>query len=304
MASIFLEKNNSSLTISNNNVKAFGNTDTEVVKIAKGNTGIVLDSNVERIELSGVIADYKFKQLGNKLAIYDSNDVLVVKTGLQDDANGTQLTFGDGTTAAKLIPNTKGFSLSVDNQTISNIPLQIKTISEKQSVLEQSNNPTGNKTFLESNDTIFHVDNSAYVFRATGEQAVVIGANVKNVEMDYVERVQFSDSYKNYQFKQVGTDLKVYNLKNEWIASFWVQDDENGTQLTFAEGTVNARLVPSIYGLDVYVGGSGWNISGGVKVPVTTAEKLAIPEASFDTSLRSEPMIDIVGTEAISSVIH
>ena len=304
MASIFLTENNP-LTISNNNVTAFGNTGTEVVKIAKGNTGIVLDSNVERIELSGVITDYKFKQLGNKLAIYDANDALVVKTGLKDNYWTTQLTFDDGTTAAKLVPNTNGFSLTVSNQTISNNFTEIKQITLYSAM---QNVRSGNKIFLENNDVVFHVnDSNAQIFGARGEQAVVIGTNGKNVTTDQnVDRVQFSDSYKNYQFKQVGLDLKVYDLKNELVASVSMQDDENGTQLNFAEGTVNLLIsisptfMPTLNLGGIYSDYANYVVSGGVTVS-TTAQKITIPEASFDTSLRSEPMIDVVGITPANS---
>ena len=56
---------------------------------------VILDANVEIIQFSGKISDYKFKQAGNRLDVYDGKD-LVSRIGLQDDENGTQLTFANG----------------------------------------------------------------------------------------------------------------------------------------------------------------------------------------------------------------
>ena len=54
---------NSTLTIADNNVKAMGSSvaGTEIVKIRGGVTGVELDANFERVELSAPSASYTFQ---------------------------------------------------------------------------------------------------------------------------------------------------------------------------------------------------------------------------------------------------
>lgn len=102
MAKIFLDPADS-ITISNNNVSAFGSTGTESVTIAAGVTGTVLDQNTEKVLLSGSVSSFKFVQAGNQIKVYATDGTTLVATiPVQGDADGTALTFTDGTAQAKL----------------------------------------------------------------------------------------------------------------------------------------------------------------------------------------------------------
>lgn len=86
--------------------KIFGTLGTETLKIA-GAPNLVSDQNIERIEFDGPLTNYGFSITGNIASIYqlDSNknlSSLVVKTAVQDDADGTLLVFSDGSTSLKL----------------------------------------------------------------------------------------------------------------------------------------------------------------------------------------------------------
>ncbi|MDD5215408.1 MAG: hypothetical protein PHQ03_07735 [Methylococcales bacterium] len=61
-----------------------------------------------------------------------------------------------------------------------------------------------------------------------------------------------------------------------------MQYDTNGTQFTFAEGTVNVLIRSSASALNLTVGDVIVTATGQI------AQKITIPETSFDTSLRSE----------------
>lgn len=79
----------------------YGSTGAEKVTINTGVTGVVVDANVERVDLSGASSTYTFQQAGNQLKVF-SGTTLVATIPLQDDANGTQLVFSNGSVEAKV----------------------------------------------------------------------------------------------------------------------------------------------------------------------------------------------------------
>lgn len=285
MARVYLDTNGT-FTASDNNVTAYGSIGIEVVTIKSGIAGITLDSNIERIRLAGISTDYKFKQLGNKLEIYDANGNKVVKTGLQDDNNGTQLTFDNGTMNAKLVPNTTGFSLTVGDKTISSDANAIKE-ANMTTQLDLSDAKSGAKVFLDTSDYVFHVnDNNSVGFGARESQAILIGKDTTGTIVNAnVERVQFDGSYQNYKFQQSGITLRVLNSLDKIIAN--VNTNDTGTLLTFSEGTVKAKLVPpSQPGMIPYIS------VGDAKANVGTGQKINISNAYIDTTLVSPITVD------------
>lgn len=93
-----LLKSQEMFLVSNNNTTVNGDAGSgiEVVIIDQGVTGVVLDVNVERVALSGNTSDYKFQNQSNSLVIYSGSST-VVTVPIQPDANGTQVTFNNGT---------------------------------------------------------------------------------------------------------------------------------------------------------------------------------------------------------------
>lgn len=95
MASVYLDPTDT-FTVSNNNIKVYGSTGTEVVTVATGVTGLTFDQATERVALQGNVSAYTYQQQGNQLVVY-SGATAVATIPLQNDANGTQVTFADGT---------------------------------------------------------------------------------------------------------------------------------------------------------------------------------------------------------------
>lgn len=136
------------------------------------------------------------------------------------------------------------------------------------------------KLFLESTDTSYKVSNSnTQIFGATGDQAVVIDGSLTGIVLNSnVERVQFTGSTTDYIYKVVGTDLNVYTAAGVLVTTVGVQDDATGTKLTFANGTVDAKI-------------TGLNAAtvGGQAVNTAAPTAVAIPATAIDTTLASAP---------------
>lgn len=97
MAKIFLEATDNESTITMNGASVYGFTGDQVVTVAA--KGLTVDAAVERVEFSGAMSEYSFKQLGPNALEVTKGDT-VTKVFVQADANGTQLTFGNGTVNA------------------------------------------------------------------------------------------------------------------------------------------------------------------------------------------------------------
>jgi hypothetical protein len=79
----------------------FGSTGTEKVVVNSGVTGVVVDANVERVDLPGASSAYTFQQAGNQLKVF-SGATVVATIPLQDDTDGTQVVFTNGSVSAKV----------------------------------------------------------------------------------------------------------------------------------------------------------------------------------------------------------
>ena len=93
--------------VSNSDDLIFGSTGIEGVTIAASTTGVKLDQNIESVSLHGNIgvgqipSGFLFQQVGNNLNIYSGTNTLLTRVLVQDDADGTLLTFSNGTVHAK-----------------------------------------------------------------------------------------------------------------------------------------------------------------------------------------------------------
>lgn len=110
MAKVFLDSADS-ITIGNNqnNVSVYGTTGVDSVNLLAGLTLTTADQNVDKVLFSGAISSYKFVQAGNGIKVYDSTGAtLIASVSAQPDADGTALTFTDGTASAKLVTGAAG----------------------------------------------------------------------------------------------------------------------------------------------------------------------------------------------------
>jgi hypothetical protein len=119
MAKIYLDPNDSFSVASNNGI-VYGATGSEKVTIFAGVTGTVLDQNTEVVVFAGATSSYTYQQAGNQLKVYSAG-VLVATVPTQDDANGTLLTFTNGTVEAKLTGAVMAFGGTTVTSTASSI---------------------------------------------------------------------------------------------------------------------------------------------------------------------------------------
>jgi Ca2+-binding RTX toxin-like protein len=105
MAKLFLESTDTSYKVSTANTKVYGATGSQIVTVDAAATAVTFDANVEGVSFSGATSDFTYKQIGlTDLGVYKGND-LVATVAIQDDAtteaNGSLLSFSDGTVSAK-----------------------------------------------------------------------------------------------------------------------------------------------------------------------------------------------------------
>jgi len=102
-AKVYLATGNDSYTISNSGTTLYGASGSDVVTIAAGVTGVILDQNIEQINLIGASYNYAFRQTGNIINVYDTNlTTLYLSVPVQGDADGTVFSFSDVAASAKL----------------------------------------------------------------------------------------------------------------------------------------------------------------------------------------------------------
>ncbi|HRF55922.1 MAG TPA: M10 family metallopeptidase C-terminal domain-containing protein [Campylobacterales bacterium] len=102
MAKVYLDSGES-FTLANS-ATVYGSTGSEKVTIASGVGGVITDQNVERVIFSGGVADYKYKQEGNTLKVYDSAGTTLLATmPLQGDSDGTAIEMSGSTYNATLV---------------------------------------------------------------------------------------------------------------------------------------------------------------------------------------------------------
>lgn len=99
MAKVYLEAGDNFVLSSAATV--YGSTGTEKLVINSGVTGVIADPNIERVDLAGASTGYTFQQAGNQLKVF-SGTSLVATIPVQEDANGTQVVFSNGSVEVKV----------------------------------------------------------------------------------------------------------------------------------------------------------------------------------------------------------
>ncbi|MEI7840983.1 MAG: Calx-beta domain-containing protein [Methylococcaceae bacterium] len=136
------------------------------------------------------------------------------------------------------------------------------------------------KSFLGADDrTLTITDNNQTVYGADGIQTVKIKTGATNIIIDSnIEKIYLDNTMSSYKFQQAGNQLKIFDSTDNLITQMGIR--ENGTPLTFANGTVPAAIFGDASGAHISV--------GGVMVNSTIATTLAITSIdSFLTSLAS-----------------
>ncbi len=92
MAKVYLTSGATSYVVANTSDSVFGSTGTETISIASGVTAVTVDSNTETVAFGTALSNYKFKQTGNVLSIYDTDGTTLRATVAIDD-NGSTVVF-------------------------------------------------------------------------------------------------------------------------------------------------------------------------------------------------------------------
>ena len=102
-AKLFMGTGGDVVTVSNSGMAVYGNTGYDVVTIADGVYGVTLDQNIERINFTTELSNYKFKQTGNIINVFSAlGTLLIITAPVQDDNDGTLLSFSNGTASVKI----------------------------------------------------------------------------------------------------------------------------------------------------------------------------------------------------------
>lgn len=131
MAKIFLSLADVITTVSDNNAFVYGHHANKLqnVTVNANVTNVTIDANIDQLTLTGNYADYQFFQAGNALKIVQ-NSLVVADLFVQDDDDGTQISFKDKTIATKFALSSSGLALNVGGITV-NQPLSSDTTPPK-----------------------------------------------------------------------------------------------------------------------------------------------------------------------------
>ncbi|MDP2903186.1 MAG: hypothetical protein Q8N96_08780 [Methylovulum sp.] len=246
-AKIYLSANDGFI-VSNSGATVLGSTGNEVVTLGAGVSGAILDKNIERVVLADDSGYYNFKQTGDKLNVYDSaGSQLLVSVPLQGDADGTQFKFSNGVFDAKLstgVMSLGGVTVSTTVGTL--MPTNFSATTEP-----TPNTPSAAKVFLGAIDTFLVSSNGSRVFGNTGEEVVTLGEGVSNITLDQnIEKVILRGASSSYTYKQTGNKINIYDASGITpIAALPVQDDTDGTLITFSDGTASAKITAGVMSL-------------------------------------------------------
>lgn len=94
MARVILS-NNETFTVFNSTASVEGGTGTETLLIGGTSSAVTVSQSIERVDLKGNVGDYTYQAAGNQVKVF-SNGALVTTITVQDDSNGTQVAFADG----------------------------------------------------------------------------------------------------------------------------------------------------------------------------------------------------------------
>jgi len=268
------------VTTADSGTTIYGNTGTEIVTLSNyGGSAlpvpfseyintITLDQNVDQVNLFLPSSLYQFQQAGNTIKVFDiTGKTLILSAPVQGDANGTLLSFPDGTASAKLATGVMTIGGAVVGSTAPSFVSP--TLSDN---VASTLTSTKSQAYLAANDVYTVGNTGQLVYGSTGYEKVSFapsdfyGNGVYNVIYDQnVDEISHStQTLSNYRFLQTGNTLNWYNSTG-LKGSIPVQGDADGTVFVFSDGTASAKLANGVMTL------------GGVTVSNVTATSLKIP---------------------------
>ena len=273
------------VTAANSGMTIYGNSGTEIVNFGLYNrtdhivpfTGyinnITLDQNVDQVNLYLPSSMYQYQQAGNTIKVYDiSGNTMIISAPVQGDANGTLLSFPDGTASVKLVAGVMTIGGAVISASTPSFVSPTLTNNVASALTT-----TKSQAYLAANDVYTVGDSGQLVYGNTGYETVNLAPpdffnnHVLNVIIDQnVDQISHTQILSFYKFLQTGNTLNWYNSTG-LRGSIPVQGDADGTVFSFGDGTASAKLANGVMTL------------GGVTVSNVTPTALNIP--GFSTSV-------------------
>ena len=230
-------------TVADSGVKLYAGSAMDAVTINSGVYSVTLDQNSDRINLPGAVSNFKFKQTGNLLTVYDyATSTAIVTLPVQGDTDGTQICFSNGTSYdAKFVA---GHVLiggaTVDTNTAATIIPSIPTATAAPTTAALSSA----RIFMGKNDLINVANGGTTVYGNIGAEVLTVSPGTTNINFDQnVDQINFSGAESNYKFLQTGNQIRIYDADGSTLlAKGPVQGDADGTLLMFSNGAGSAMM--------------------------------------------------------------
>lgn len=215
MAKIFLSLADVAGTVSDNNTFVYGHNENKVQNIAinAGVSNVTLDANIDQLTLTGNHADYQFFQAGNSLKIVQ-NGVTISNIYIQDDSDGTQLSFKDKTITAKFGFSNSGVYLDVGGQIV-NKPISSDSLPPKIVSFSPADNSLD--VLINTNITI----NFNEPVKASSGYIVINGTDTRAISITDKTQVTINGSSVVIN---PSSDLKLNNFYSVQIVNGVIQD--------------------------------------------------------------------------------
>ena len=237
-----------------------------------------LDQNIERVNLPGTADNFTFKQMGNRLTVYDNTGITpTVSMPVQGDVDGTQIGFTNQTCDARLVTGT----ITICGATVpSNSPQAIWPLTPTSTVEPQTSGISTASIFLSNNDFFTVADSGAMLYGGSGTATVTIANGTTRITLDQnIGRINLTNPSTSYTFKQTGNKINVYDATGTTLlVTVPVQGDADGTVIGFSNGVASAQLTSGVMTL------GGATVSSGTPSILTNISPVADAGGQIDTT--------------------
>jgi len=290
MAKTYLSTGDTNFLIANTDEMVFGQSGMESVFIRSGVSDITMDQNTERIAFEGAVGSFTYQQAGNQLLLF-SNGIKTATIPIQND--GTELIFSDGSVNALL---TLGV-MTLGGTVVSSVEKEILPDTIDYATRSSGADSRINKafTFLDPGDVNYQILNTGTsIFANSGTESFVIVSTVSGITADQnAERIDLIGNIADFTYQQAGNQLLVFS---NGIKTATVPIRNDGTQLVFSEGSVNALLTLGVMTL----GNAAVSSTAGDVVPTAIDRSTIAGDGttppSFQTISADKGTMDVAAT--------
>jgi serralysin len=284
------------VSVSDAGLSISGGSGMDTVSVITGAANLVLNQNIERINLPLPLSDYTFKQTGIQVNVYDSTgSVLILNVALQNDADGTILSFSDGTASARM---QSGGVMVLASAVVSDTKPTALTATLSVNMPITTPTATKAKVFLGESDAFTVNSSGLSVLGGPGMDVVTIGKDVSNVVLNQnIESVKFSGSIGSYTFKQTGIQINVFDSTGAvQIANVPLQADADGTLISFTDISVSATMAAGVMKL------GGWVVSATPTAMTLNTSAMTLNTSSINAAANTTAGADVFSFNAVSAL--